>query len=272
VEASARRDPAAAARAVRRAGRSPDVGLILGSGLGDLAERVEDAARTPYSEMPGMARPGVLGHAGELVLGRLGGQSVAVLRGRVHFYEGHDAATVAFPVRVLRELGCQTLLVTNAAGGLNPAYSVGDLMAIEDHIFLPGLAGLSPLVGAPGERFVSMVDAYDPSLVELALVCAEKIGLALRRGVYAMVVGPSFETAAELRLLSIVGADAVGMSTAPEVVVARQLGMRVLGLSCITNMALPDARKPVDHQEVLETGQRVKSRFASLITAVLEAL
>jgi purine-nucleoside phosphorylase len=272
VESAAARDPSAAARAAGRAAEAPSVGLILGSGLGELAERVEGAARTPYAEMPGMPRPGVLGHAGELVIGRLGGRAVAALRGRVHLYEGHDAATVAFPVRVLRELGCQTLIVTNAAGGLNPGFAVGDLMAIDDHIFLPGLAGLSPLVGAPGERFVSMVDAYDPALVDLALGCAERIGLALRRGVYAMVAGPSFETPAELRLLTVVGADAVGMSTAPEVVVARQLGMRVLGLSCITNMALPDAREPVDHREVLETGERVKGRFASLITAVLEAL
>jgi purine-nucleoside phosphorylase len=272
VEARAARDPGAAAGAARRAGAPPRVGLILGSGLGDLAERVEGAARTPYAEMPGMPRPGVLGHAGELVVGQLGGRSVAALRGRVHLYEGHDAATVAFPVRVLHSLGCQTLIVTNAAGGLNPTFAVGDLMAIEDHIFLPGLAGLSPLVGAPGERFVSMVDAYDRRLIELAVGCGERLGLALRRGVYAMVAGPSFETPAELRLLTVVGADAVGMSTAPEVVVARQLGMRVLGLSCITNMALPEARKPVDHREVLETGQRVKGEFARLITSVLEAL
>jgi len=272
VEPSARRDPAVAAGAVRRAGEPPSVGLILGSGLGELAERVEDATRTAYAEMPGMPRPGVLGHSGEVVVGQLGGRRVAALRGRVHLYEGHDAATVAFPVRVLDALGCKTLIVTNAAGGLNPAFDVGDLMAIEDHIFFPGLAGLSPLVGAPGERFISMVDAYDPSLVELALGCAAGLGLTLRRGVYAMVAGPSFETPAELRLLTVVGADAVGMSTAPEVVVARQLGMRVLGLSCITNLALPDARKPVDHMEVLETGERVKGRFASLVTAVLEAL
>jgi purine-nucleoside phosphorylase len=272
VEGSRARDPAAAARAARATGERPDVGLILGSGLGELAERIEAAARTPYPDMPGMPRPGVLGHAGELVVGRLGDRTVAALRGRVHLYEGHDAATVAFPVRVLHELGCRTLIVTNAAGGLNRAFAVGDLMAIDDHIFFPGLAGMSPLVGAPGERFVSMVDAYDPALVEVALACGARIGVDLRRGVYAMVAGPSFETPAELRMLTIVGADAVVMSTAPEVVVARQLGMRVLGLSCITNMALPEARKPVDHQEVLETGERVKGRFASLVTAVLEAL
>lgn len=253
-------DPAAAAAAVRATER-PRVGLILGSGLGDLV--VDAASRTAYADIPGMPVSGVPGHAGELVVGRLGGQLVAALRGRVHMYEGHSAATVGFPVRVLHALGCQTLLVTNAAGGLNPAFVAGDLMAIEDHVFLPGLAGANPLVGAPA--FVSMVDAYDTALVALA------VGLdpELRRGIYAMVAGPSYETAAELRLLRAIGADAVGMSTAPEVVVARQLGMRVLGISCITNLALPEMRAPVSHEEVLETGRRVRERFGRLVTDVV---
>jgi purine-nucleoside phosphorylase len=266
------RDPAAAAAAVRRAGEQARVGLILGSGLGELAERIEGAVRTPYQDVPGMPRPGVAGHAGEVVLGRLGGQSVAALRGRVHLYEGHTPAAVAFGVRVLRALGCDTLIVSNAAGGLNPAFAVGDLMAIDDHVFLPGLAGASPLIGAAGERFVSMTSAYDPALIELAVARANALGFVLRRGVYAMVAGPSYETSAELRLLRTIGADAVGMSTAPEVVVARQLGMRVLGVSCITNMALPDERAEVSHQDVLETGERVKGRFAGLIASVLEAI
>lgn len=266
-------DPAAAAARVRLADRAPTVGLILGSGLGDLADRIDSPQRTPYREVGnGLIAPTVPGHAGDLVLGRLGGQSVAAMRGRVHTYEGHSAATVAFPVRVLHALGCRTLIVSNAAGGLDPSFAVGDLMAIVDHISMPGLTGANPLIGDVEPRFVSMVGAYDPALIELAAAAARRADFDLRRGVYAMVSGPSFETPAELRLLRTIGADAVGMSTAPEVVVARQLGMRVLGVSCITNLALPDARTPVDHQEVLAVGERVKPRFARLIADVLSAL
>jgi purine-nucleoside phosphorylase len=266
-------DPAAAAAQVRPGAEPPTVGLILGSGLGDLAERIERCVRTTYADVGnGMLAPTVPGHAGEFVLGRLGGRSVAAMRGRVHTYEGHSAATVAYPVRVLHALGCRTLIVSNAAGGLNPQFATGDLMAIVDHIYLPGMAGANPLMGDYEPRFISMVGAYDAALIDLAAAAARRADFDLRRGVYAMVSGPSFETPAELRLLRTVGADAVGMSTAPEVVVARQLGMRVLGISCITNMALPDAKTPVDHEEVLAVGERMKPRFGRLIEDVLSAL
>jgi len=272
VGAEAPFDPEAAARAVERGRIAPTVGLVLGSGLGELGERIEGAARTPFGALPGLPTASVAGHAGELVVGRLAGQAVAAMRGRVHMYEGHAAEVVARPVRLLRALGCTTLIVTNAAGGLNPAFRVGDLMAITDHVFLPGLAGHNPLIGQPGERFVSMVGAYDPGLIELALAAAAAAGFELYRGVYAMVSGPSYETLAELRLLRTLGVDAVGMSTAPEVVVARQLGMRVLGVSCITNQANPDLPRPVDHQEVLAAGLAVRERFAGLVTGVLTRL
>ncbi|HEY3081399.1 MAG TPA: purine-nucleoside phosphorylase [Chloroflexota bacterium] len=193
-------DPEAAARAVERGRIAPTVGLVLGSGLGELGERIEGAARTPFGALPGLPTASVAGHAGEVVVGRLAGQAVAAMRGRIHMYEGHAADVVARPVRLLRALGCTTLIVTNAAGGLNPAFRVGDLMAITDHVFLPGLAGHNPLIGQPGERFVSMVGAYDPALIELALAAAAAAGFELCRGVYAMVSGPSYETLAELRL------------------------------------------------------------------------
>lgn len=250
----------------------PTVALILGSGLGPLADRIESPARTPFANVPGMPVSTVQGHAGQFVVGRLADKSVAAMQGRIHLYEGHTADVVARPVRLLHALGCTTLIVTNAAGGLNRDFKVGDLMAITDHVYVPGLAGQNPLVGQPSERFINMVGAYDPALIELATATASSNGFALRRGVYAMVGGPSFETPAELRLLRTIGADAVGMSTAPEVVVARQLGMRVLGISCITNQTSDDTPVNVDHHEVLATGLAVRERFASLILGVLAAI
>ncbi|TAK20823.1 MAG: purine-nucleoside phosphorylase [Chloroflexota bacterium] len=252
--------------------RSPEIGVVLGSGLGAFADRLENARSTPFAAIPGMPSASVVGHAGEFLIGSLGERRVAVLRGRVHTYEGHSAATVAYPIRVLAALGCTTLVVTNAAGGINPSFKVGDLMAIVDHLNLPGLSGNNPLVGAPGHRFVDMVNAYDPALVELAEGVARELGFELRRGVYAMVSGPSFETRAELRFLRAVGVDAVGMSTAPEVIVARQLGMRVLGISCITNQANPDVPTPVNHEDVLATGQAVRERFGNLLAKVIPRL
>jgi purine-nucleoside phosphorylase len=265
-------DVARAAAAIARGAHEPSVGLILGSGLGALAEAIEEPARTPFGEVPGMPASTVHGHAGRFVVGRLAGRAVAAMQGRIHTYEGHAAHVVARPVRLLHALGCTTLIVTNAAGGLNRAFRVGDLMAITDHLYLPGLAGQNPLIGQPGERFINMVGAYDPALIELASRSAERSGFELRRGVYAMVAGPSFETPAELRLLRTVGVDAVGMSTAPEVVVARQLGMRVLGLSCITNQTTDDVPIDVNHEEVLAAGLAVRERFAGLILGVLAEL
>jgi purine-nucleoside phosphorylase len=265
-------DARTAAAAIELGDHKPTVALILGSGLGPLADRIDSPARTAFANVPGMPASTVHGHAGQFVIGRLANKSVATMQGRIHLYEGHDASVVARPVRILHALGCSTLIVTNASGGLNREFRVGDLMAITDHIYFPGLAGQNPLVGQPGERFINMVGAYDSALIELAATIATESGFQLRRGVYAMVGGPSFETPAELRLLRTIGADAVGMSTAPEVVVARQLGMRVLGISCITNETSDEVAIDVNHEEVLATGLAVRDRFASLILGILAAL
>ncbi len=251
---------------------APKVGLILGSGLGALADGLADTAVVPYSAIPGFHEPRVPGHRGELAVGLLEGQPVAVLRGRFHFYEGYTMQEVTFPVRLLRALGCETLIVTNAAGGLRPEWRVGDIMRIADQIFLPGMAGHHPLSGPNddrlGPRFPAMVGAFENELVELARAVAAEQGLPLREGVYCMLSGPSFESAAELRMLRGLGADAVGMSTAPEIIVARHGGMRVLGFSLITNLALPDG-PPANHEEVLEAGEAAKPRFERLIRGIL---
>lgn len=255
-----------------RAPVTPRVGLILGSGLGAIADEITQATVIPYAAIPGFHEPRVAGHRGELAVGTLAGQIVAVQRGRFHFYEGYSMQEVTFPVRVLRALGCESLIITNAAGGLHPDWRVGDIMHISDQIFLPGMAGHHPLIGPNddrlGPRFPAMVGAFANDLAPLAHKAARALGLNLREGVYCMLAGPSFESAAELRLLRALGADAVGMSTAPEVVVACHMGMRVLGFSLITNLALPDG-PPANHEEVLEAGEQAKPRFAALIRAIL---
>lgn len=262
----------ARAAIARRISVAPRVGLILGSGLGALADELEGAAVVPYGAIPGFHEPRVQGHRGELAVGTLAGAPVAVLRGRFHFYEGYTMQEVTFPVRVLRALGCDTLIVTNAAGGLRPEWRVGDIMRISDQIFLPGMAGHHPLAGPNDERlglrFPPMVGAFENELAGAARAVAAEQGITLREGVYCMVAGPAFESAAELRMLRAIGADAVGMSTAPEVIVARHGGMRVLGLSLITNLALPDG-PAANHEEVLEAGEQAKPRFAALIKGVL---
>jgi purine-nucleoside phosphorylase len=254
---------------------APRVGLILGSGLGALADELEQADVVPYGAIPGFHEPRVVGHRGELAVGILAGAPVAVLRGRFHFYEGYSMQEVTFPVRVLQALGCETLIVTNAAGGLHADWSVGDIMRISDQIFLPGMAGHHPLIGPNddrlGLRFPPMVGAFENELVPLARAAAADLGITLREGVYCMLAGPSFESAAELRMLRGLGADAVGMSTAPEVIVARHGGMRVLGFSLITNLALPDG-PPANHEEVLEAGEQAKPRFGALLKAILAQL
>ena len=258
-----------------RATLEPRVGMILGSGLGGLADEIADATVLPYAEIPGFAPSSVPGHRSELVLGHLAGVPVAVMRGRFHFYEGFSMQQVTFPVRVMRELGCDTLLVTNAAGGLRADWDVGDLMRIADQIFLPGMAGHHPLRGENddrlGVRFPPMVGAFDTELAEIAHRVADEVGATLRDGVYAMLSGPAFESAAELRMLRGWGADAVGMSTAPEVIVARHSGMRVLGISLITNLALPDG-PPANHEEVLEAGEAAKPKFSALLKGILARL
>ena len=258
-----------------RARVAPRFGLILGSGLGSLADELEDGVVVPYAEIPGFPRSTVHGHRGELALGRLAGQPVAVMRGRFHFYEGYSMQQVTFPVRVLRALGCTTLIVTNAAGGLRPEWAVGDLMLIADQIFLPGMAGHHPLRGENDERlglrFPAMVGAFDAELRAIARATAAEQATTLREGVYLMLSGPTFESGAELTMCRILGADVVGMSTAPEVVVARHGGMRVLGISLVTNLALPDG-PPANHLEVLEAGEAAKPKFAGLLKGILAKL
>ncbi|MEW6233015.1 MAG: purine-nucleoside phosphorylase [Chloroflexota bacterium] len=270
--------------------KKPRVGLILGSGLGELADSVENADRIPYRSIPHFRDTSVQGHQGRLVVGRLEGQTVAVLQGRVHFYEGYSMSEVGFPVRVLGSLGCEILIVTNAAGGLNRSYEAGDLMLITDHIYLPGMAGHHPLRGpndaSLGPRFPDMAQPYDLELRQVAQTVAAKLGIPLRLGVYVMVAGPSYETPAEVAFLRLIGADAVGMSTAPEVVVARHAGLRVLGISCISNMipspgevAGPMVAKPphgghgeLGHEEVLATAAQATPRLLALIRGILQEL
>lgn len=258
-----------------RVAHAPRVALVLGSGLGALADELEEAVAVPYSAIPGFPQSTVVGHRGELAIGLLAGQPVAVMRGRFHFYEGYSMQQVTFPVRLLRALGCETLLVTNAAGGLRSDWPVGELMQITDHIFLPGMVGHHPLIGPNderlGPRFPAMVGAYDAELGALAQFVAREQGLTLREGVYLMLSGPSFESSAELRMARLLGADVVGMSTAPEVVVARHMGMRVLGISLVTNQALPDGA-PANHEEVLEAGEVAKPKFAALLKGILSRL
>ncbi len=252
----------------------PILAIILGSGLGDLAADLRDAVAIPYAEIPHFARSTVPGHAGRLLLGTLEDVPVVAMQGRFHLYEGYTPQVISFPVRVMRRLGAQALIVSNAAGGLNPAYRPGDFMLLRDHIFLPGLGGASPLIGPhderSGQRFPSMAKAYDADLRALAhTVAGTWPGITLHEGVYVMVAGPSFETPAELRFLRLIGADAVGMSTLPEVVVARQQGMRVLGISLITNMATGDEELEANHSEVLTTADAARPRFAALVRGIV---
>jgi purine-nucleoside phosphorylase len=253
-------------------------GIVLGSGLGDLARSVEAASAISYAEIPGMPQTAVAGHAGLLLLGEVEGVPCALLAGRAHFYEGHSMAEATFGVRLLAALGADTLILTNAAGGLNPAYGAGEAMLITDHIFLPGLAGFHPLRGPNddhvGPRFPAMVGAYDQRLRALALEAAAELGGALRvhQGVYVMVSGPSYETSAELRFLRLAGADAVGMSTCPEVAVARHAGLRVLGISLIANRALADAPEILDHKDVVAASERAAAGIEGLVRGVLRRL
>jgi purine-nucleoside phosphorylase len=254
----------------------PEVAIILGSGLGILADEIQDAVHIPYATIPHFPVSTVIGHAGTLVFGQLANQQVVAMQGRFHLYEGRTPQELAFPIRVFRALGARLLIVTNAAGGLNPAYHAGDFMLMRDHIYLPGMAGLHPLVGPNdervGPRFPAAAGAYDTSLRQIAKATAEKHNIPLHEGIYVMVSGPSYETGAELTMLRAWGADAVGMSTAPEVVAARHVGLRVLGISCITNAAIPGTEEEINHEEVLANAQAALPRFVALVRGVLEAL
>jgi purine-nucleoside phosphorylase len=254
----------------RTGGLSPQVGVILGSGLGDFAEGLEEKQVLPYAELPHFPRSSVVGHAGRLVLGKVGGVGVVAMQGRVHAYEGFSPLQVVFPARLLCTLGIRALVVTNAAGGIHPGLHPGDLMAITDHI---NLSGWNPLAGPNderlGRRFPDLSAAYHPGLRDRLFEVARSQGVPLKRGVYAILSGPSYETPAEIRALKALGADAVGMSTVPEVIAAVHMGVPVVGLSCITNLAAGIAPKPLSHDEVAETAQRVKAVFSALLTAFI---
>lgn len=256
----------------------PNIGLILGSGLNSLADTIDDPDIIPTADIPNWPVSTVPGHAGRLVIGTLEGQTVLVLQGRTHFYEGYPMDRVTLPIRVMAALGIGTIIVTNASGGLNPDYEAGDLMLIRDHLNFPGMAGNNPLRGPNdetiGPRFPDMTAPYDAQLRALARRVAADAGVNLREGVYAYVAGPSFETPAELRFLQIAGGDAVGMSTAPEVVVARHAGIRVLGISTVANLALPDPPPgmTLNHEEVLEMGLRAMPRLIIVVRGVLRRL
>jgi purine-nucleoside phosphorylase len=260
-----------AAKAIRKraASQQPAFGIILGSGLGGLSKSIASAVRVPFGEIPGFPEVTVAGHEGAVIVGSLGGREVVALSGRFHMYEGHPAALAAFPVRVFHALGAHDLFVSNAAGGISPKLAVGDLMMISDHL---NLMGTNPLVGEArdGEiRFPDMTDAYNPGLRWLLRTTAEALGIKLREGVYAGLLGPSYETPSEVKMLRLLGADAVGMSTVPEVIVARALGMRVAGVSVITNAAAGVTGAALSHAEVLETTARVSAAFESLVTEFL---
>jgi purine-nucleoside phosphorylase len=256
---------AAASIRQRIGAEAPLVAVILGSGLGGLASRIEHAVTVPFAEVPGFPSATVVGHAGKLIAGSLAGRPVVALAGRFHMYEGHDAALAGFPVRVLHALGARALFVSNAAGGIRPSFSPGDLMLITDHI---NLMFRNPLTGAlePGEeRFPDMSMPYDEAFARQLRRHAQSLDFALKEGVYCGLLGPTYETLAEVRMLATLGADAVGMSTVPEVIVARALGMRVAGMSCITNHAAGISPHPLSHAEVIETTALVASRFESLV-------
>ena len=263
-----------AARTIRaRITEEPRVALVLGSGLGAFADDIEDAVSIPYEEIQGFARPTVEGHAGRLVLGKIEGVMVAAMQGRFHYYEGYAFEDVVFPIRTLALLGAKSLILTNAAGGINVAFDQGALMVISDHL---NLLGVNPLRGAHdkrfGARFPDMSEVYSRDYQEIAVEEARAMGLELRRGIYAALSGPSYETPAEVRMLRILGADAVGMSTVPEAIAAQQMGVKILGISCITNMAAGVIGEPINHQEVIETGELVRETFKELLRRVIPRL
>ena len=255
----------------------PVVAVILGSGLGELVTELRDVVAIPYAEIPHFARSTVVGHVGRLLLGTLEEVPVVVMQGRFHFYEGYSLAKLTLPVRVMCQLGAHMLVVTNAAGGVNPAYRSGDFMLLRDHIGMPGLAGENPLVGPNderlGERFPPLAHAYDADLRALAhSVASARPEITLHEGVYTMVGGPNYETGAELKFLRTIGTDAVGMSTVPEVIVARHMRMRVLGLSLITNSATGEETEEVNHAEVLAAADTVRPKFAALVRGIVRGI
>jgi purine-nucleoside phosphorylase len=251
----------------------PEIAIVLGSGLGDFADTLQESVVTPYTALPHWATSGVVGHAGRLVVGNVQGRRIAALAGRVHFYEGHDMATVVFATRVMGRLGVKQMILTNAAGGINTGFARGALMIIDDHI---NMMGSNPLMGPNDERmgvrFPDMSEVYSRRLRQVADDAARARGIAVTHGVYVAVHGPSYETPAEIRSFRTIGADAVGMSTVPEAIAARHVGMEVLGISCITNMAAGVLPQPLVHDEVMETARRVRGSFISLLEGIVERL
>lgn len=251
----------------------PTIGLVLGSGLGVLADEIENPVVIPYHEIPGFTVSTVVGHKGQLVIGKLQGKQVVAMQGRFHFYEGHGLDAVVFPIRVMKLLGVETIIVTNAAGGINEGYDPGDLMLISDHI---NMTFRNPLIGPNddelGARFPDMSEAYSKELRQLAHQVASEQGIKLREGVYVGLLGPSYETPAEIRMLRLLGGDAVGMSTVPEAIVARHMKVKVLGISCISNMAAGILEQPLSHDEVMETTEKVKTQFLALVNGIVAKL
>lgn len=261
----------AAARVIRaRMTAQAGVALVLGSGLGGFADEFEDAARISYQEIPGFVTSTAQGHAGALVIGNVEGVPVVAMQGRVHYYEGYSLEEVTFPIRTFKLLGIKNLILTNAAGGIDVQLTQGALMVISDHL---NLMGVNPLRGVNderfGPRFPDMSEVYSRALQELVVDEAKELGVMIRRGVYAALAGPSYETPAEIHMLRSFEADAVGMSTVPEAIVARQMGLNVLGISCITNMAAGISEQPINHEEVVETGERVRATFTQLLRRVI---
>ena len=250
-----------------------EIGIVLGSGLGDYANTLTDVKEISYEQIPGFPKPSVQGHAGKLVFGMLKGKKVMMMCGRFHYYEGFSLDTIAMPIRVMRLLGVKTLILTNAAGGVNTSFAPGDLMLITDHI---NMTGQNPLRGDNmaefGTRFPDMSTAYTPALRTLALECASSLNISLQQGVYFWWTGPTYETPAEIRAIRAFGGDAVGMSTVPETIVARHAGMDIIGISCITNMACGIQKEPLSHQEVMEAGVKVQGKFRALLDAIIEKL
>jgi len=263
----------AAAKAIEEACGKAEIAIILGSGLGDYGEALEERRELAYADIPGFPVSTVVGHAGRWLSGKLHGKNVYMMQGRFHSYEGYDMQTVTMPIRVMAKLGVKTLIVTNAAGGVNINWTPGDLMILTDFI---NLTGKNPLTGPNldefGPRFPDMTQAYDEDLQALARSVGRKLDIELRSGVYCWLNGPTYETPAEIRMVRVLGADAVGMSTVPETIVARHCGMKVLGISCITNMAAGILKQPLNHEEVMETGLRAKDTFSALVDGIVERL
>ncbi|GAA0743401.1 purine-nucleoside phosphorylase [Clostridium oceanicum] len=253
--------------------KQPEIGAILGSGLGDLANEIEEKTIVKYSDIPNMPVSTVKGHAGQFVFGKLNGKDVVMMQGRVHYYEGNKMQDVVLPLHIMRSLGVSKIIVTNAAGGVNENFEPGDLMIINDHI---NFAFDNPLMGKNndeiGPRFPDMSEAYNKDLIKLAENEASKLDIRVKKGVYAMMTGPTYETPAEIRMLRVLGADAVGMSTVPEVIAANHAGIKVLGISCITNMAAGILAQPLNHKEVIETSNKVRSKFISLVRSIIKEI